>query len=83
MFLVWCLIKNDDDDDDDDDDVPQATWSMNRKCLKVEFPTTVHATEAAYDIQSGFLRRPNHYNTSWDAARFEVVMTTHNQRHRN
>ncbi|XP_005089580.1 alpha-mannosidase 2C1 [Aplysia californica] len=50
----------------------KATWNMNRKCLKVEFPTTVHATEASYDIQSGFLRRPNHYNTSWDSARYEV-----------
>ncbi|XP_005113086.2 alpha-mannosidase 2C1 [Aplysia californica] len=50
----------------------KTTWHMNRKCLKVEFPTTVHATEASYDIQSGFLRRPNHYNTSWDSARYEV-----------
>ncbi|GFO19170.1 alpha-mannosidase [Plakobranchus ocellatus] len=50
----------------------EVAWHENRKFLKVEFPTTVHTTEAAYDIQSGFLRRPNHFNTSWDSARFEV-----------
>ncbi|GFR82439.1 RNA-binding protein 5 [Elysia marginata] len=49
----------------------EVTWHENRKLLKVEFPTTVHTTEAAYDIQSGFLCRPNHFNTSWDSARFE------------
>ncbi|CAG5119019.1 unnamed protein product [Candidula unifasciata] len=50
----------------------EVTWRENRKFLKVEFPTTVHTTQASYDIQSGFLQRPNHYNTSWDSARFEV-----------
>ncbi|KAK3704578.1 hypothetical protein RRG08_033620 [Elysia crispata] len=50
----------------------EITWHENRKFLKVEFPTTIHATECTYDIQSGFLRRPNHFNTSWDSARFEV-----------
>ncbi|RUS90694.1 hypothetical protein EGW08_001498 [Elysia chlorotica] len=50
----------------------EVTWHENRKFLKVEFPTTVHTMECAYDIQSGFLRRPNHFNTSWDSARFEV-----------
>ncbi|XP_059170192.1 alpha-mannosidase 2C1-like [Physella acuta] len=50
----------------------EVSWYEAHKFLKVEFPTTVHATEATYDIQSGFLKRPNHYNTSWDSARFEV-----------
>ncbi|CAL1528910.1 unnamed protein product [Lymnaea stagnalis] len=50
----------------------EVTWFENRKFLKVEFPTTVHANQVTYDIQSGFLQRPNHYNTSWDSARYEV-----------
>ncbi|KAK0052625.1 alpha-mannosidase 2C1-like isoform X1 [Biomphalaria pfeifferi] len=50
----------------------EVTWHENRKFLKVEFPTTIHANEATFDIQSGHLKRPNHYNTSWDSAKFEV-----------
>ncbi|BFZ09579.1 hypothetical protein BsWGS_12618 [Bradybaena similaris] len=50
----------------------EVTWRENRKFLKVEFPTTIHTTHATYDIQSGFIQRPNHYNTSWDSARYEV-----------
>ncbi|KAH9525275.1 Alpha-mannosidase 2C1 [Bulinus truncatus] len=50
----------------------EVTWHENRKFLKVEFPTTVHANEASFDIQSGHIQRPNHYNTSWDSAKFEV-----------
>jgi len=38
----------------------------------VAFPLDLHATEAAYEIQYGHIRRPTHQNTSWDAARFEV-----------
>uniref|UniRef100_A0A0B7AS40 Glycosyl hydrolase family 38 C-terminal domain-containing protein n=1 Tax=Arion vulgaris TaxID=1028688 RepID=A0A0B7AS40_9EUPU len=50
----------------------EVSWFENRKFLKVEFPTTVHTTQATYNIQSGFIHRPNHYNTSWDSARYEV-----------
>jgi alpha-mannosidase len=47
-------------------------WDENRKFLKVEFPTMVSATHATYEIQYGHLKRPTHYNTSWDVAQFEV-----------
>ncbi|KAK7493075.1 hypothetical protein BaRGS_00015596 [Batillaria attramentaria] len=50
----------------------QVEWHENRKFLKVEFPTNLHAFEATYEVQYGALQRPNHYNTSWDSAKFEV-----------
>ncbi|XP_041353566.1 alpha-mannosidase 2C1-like [Gigantopelta aegis] len=52
--------------------VTQVTWHENRKFLKVEFPTSIHCESATYDIQFGHIKRPTHYNTSWDSARFEV-----------
>ncbi|KAK6187507.1 hypothetical protein SNE40_005515 [Patella caerulea] len=50
----------------------QVSWHENRKFLKVEFPTSIHSNKVSFDIQYGFIERPNHYNTSWDSARFEV-----------
>lgn len=50
----------------------RVEWSENRKFLKVEFPVEVHANQASFDTQFGFLSRPNHKNTSWDSAKFEV-----------
>ena len=32
----------------------------------------VRAPSATYEVQFGYLQRPTHANTSWDAARFEV-----------
>ncbi|KAG8576025.1 hypothetical protein GDO81_009750 [Engystomops pustulosus] len=50
----------------------KVTWREAHKFLKVEFPTTVHSTNATYEIQFGHLQRPTHRNTSWDWARYEV-----------
>lgn len=47
-------------------------WHETMKFLKVEFPTNVTNTEASYETQYGVIRRPTHYNTSWDMAKFEV-----------
>ncbi len=47
-------------------------WAENRTALKVEFPTTLDAPAAAYEVQFGAVERPTHTNTSWDWARFEV-----------
>jgi alpha-mannosidase len=47
-------------------------WHETMKFLKVEFPTTVTNTEASYESQFGIVRRPTHYNTTWDMAKFEV-----------
>lgn len=50
----------------------EVEWQERRRFLKVEFPLEVRADEATYEVQYGHLRRPTHYNTSWDLARFEV-----------
>ena len=41
--------------------------------LRVNFPVAVQTTEAAFEIQYGYAKRPTHSNTSWDVAKFEVV----------
>ncbi|MDF2923775.1 MAG: alpha-mannosidase [Paenibacillaceae bacterium] len=48
-------------------------WHEQQQLLKVAFPVAVRATEATYDIQFGNVKRPTHWNTSWDYARFETV----------
>ena len=41
--------------------------------LRVSFQTSINASEAACDIQYGYIKRPTHTNTSWDFAKFEVA----------
>lgn len=48
-------------------------WHERHQLLKVAFPVDIRATEATYDIQYGNVKRPTHWNTSWDLARFETV----------
>lgn len=50
----------------------EVEWRENMKFLKVEFPVDIRNTEASYETQYGIVRRPTHYNTSWDMAKFEV-----------
>ncbi|CAL4077404.1 unnamed protein product, partial [Meganyctiphanes norvegica] len=50
-----------------------VNWQENRKLLKVMFDTNIFTRNASFDIQFGHLERPNHMNTSWDSARYEVV----------
>ncbi|KAK3953099.1 glycosyl hydrolases family 38 N-terminal domain-containing protein [Pseudoneurospora amorphoporcata] len=47
-------------------------WHETMKFLKVEFPVDIRNTEASYETAFGIVRRPTHYNTSWDMAKFEV-----------
>ena len=47
-------------------------WYETMKFLKVEFPINVRSSEASYETQFGITKRPTHYNTSWDMAKFEV-----------
>ncbi|KAI1176742.1 glycosyl hydrolase family 38 domain-containing protein [Nemania sp. FL0916] len=47
-------------------------WHETMKFLKVEFPVDIRNTEASYETQYGITKRPTHYNTSWDMAKFEV-----------
>nr|WP_229714053.1 alpha-mannosidase [Saccharibacillus endophyticus] len=48
-------------------------WHEQHQLLKVAFPVSIRSTEATYDIQFGNVKRPTHWNTSWDYARFETV----------
>lgn len=41
--------------------------------LKAAFPVDIRSTYGTYDVQYGNVRRPNHWNTSWDQAKFETV----------
>ena len=50
----------------------EVEWHETMKFLKVEFPVDIVNTEASYETQYGIIRRPTHYNTSWDMAKFEV-----------
>jgi len=50
----------------------EIEWREDMKFLKVEFPVDVYNTEASYETQYGIVRRPTHYNTTWDMAKFEV-----------
>ena len=50
----------------------EVEWRESMKFLKVEFPVDIVNTEASYETQYGLIRRPTHYNTSWDMAKFEV-----------
>ncbi|OUM53298.1 hypothetical protein BVG19_g2567 [[Candida] boidinii] len=47
-------------------------WNENYKFLKVEFPVTVNEEFANYETQFGLTRRPTHFNTTWETAKFEV-----------
>lgn len=47
-------------------------WHETMKFLKVEFPVDIFNTEATYETQYGLVKRPTHYNTTWDMAKFEV-----------
>ncbi|KAI0219134.1 Glycoside hydrolase, 38 vacuolar alpha mannosidase [Massospora cicadina] len=50
----------------------EVDWDENRRFLKVQFPVAIHSDFATYETQFGAIRRPTHYNTSWDLAKFEV-----------
>ena len=50
----------------------EIDWQERDRLLKVGFPANINSMKAAYDISYGYIERPTHQNTSWDAARFEV-----------
>lgn len=50
----------------------EVDWHENSKFLKVEFPVDVVNNEASYESAYSITKRPTHYNTSWDMAKFEV-----------
>jgi alpha-mannosidase len=50
----------------------QVDWYERHVLLKVAFPVDILSPVATYEIQWGSIQRPNHRNTSWEQARFEV-----------
>ncbi|MHB1628601.1 MAG: alpha-mannosidase [Bacilli bacterium] len=55
------------------DFVTHVDWQERQQLLKVAFPVRARSTEATFDVQFGNVKRPTHWNTSWDQARFETV----------
>lgn len=51
----------------------RVDYHEQHQLLKAAFPVDVRSTYGTYDVQYGNVRRPNHWNTSWDQARFETV----------
>lgn len=51
----------------------EVDWQEKNRLLKVLFDFNIRTNHATYDMQYGNIERPNHWNTSWDYARFEVV----------
>ncbi|GAA5797506.1 hypothetical protein HPULCUR_002894 [Helicostylum pulchrum] len=51
----------------------EVDWNENRQFLKVEFSWDILTDNVNYECQYGHVSRPTHFNTSWDAAKFEVV----------
>ncbi len=47
-------------------------WKQEHIVLKAAFPLNVHSDKAVYETQFGYVERPTHENTPWDAAKFEV-----------
>lgn len=50
----------------------QIDWHEQHRFLKWEIPVEIFSSEAFYETQFGYLSRPTHRNTTWDAAKFEV-----------
>ncbi|KAH3660029.1 hypothetical protein OGAPHI_007234 [Ogataea philodendri] len=46
-------------------------WHETYKFLKIEVPVSVNNDFASYETQFGITKRPTHFNTSWDVAKFE------------
>ena len=55
------------------DFVTDVDWKESHKLARVEFPVTVRAMQANYDIAYGTVARDTHNNTKWQYAQFEVV----------
>ena len=51
----------------------RVMWQEKHRMLRVSFAANVRAEQASFDIPYGYVKRNTHRNTSWDAAKFEVV----------
>jgi alpha-mannosidase len=55
------------------DFVTRVDYHEQHQLLKAAFPVNIRTTYGTFDVQYGNVRRPNHWNTSWDQAKFESV----------
>ena len=51
----------------------EVDFHEQHQLLKAAFPVDIRSTYGTYDVQYGNVRRPNHWNTSWEQAKFETV----------
>lgn len=51
----------------------KVDWHEAQKLLKLAFPLDLLTSESESEMQYGFVSRPTHDNTTWDAAKFETV----------
>ena len=49
-------------------------WKESQTLVKVGFDIDINTSEILSEIQFGHVKRPTHFNTSWDRARFEASM---------
>lgn len=47
-------------------------WNEKNKMLKVRMQPDIVSDQASFEIQYGYITRPTHSNTSWEAAKFET-----------
>ena len=52
----------------------QVDWRNEQKALKVQFPFAITAGSASTHLPFGAIARSTHRNTSWDQAKYEVLM---------
>ncbi len=55
------------------DFVTKVDFHEKHQLLKAAFPVDIRTTYGTFDVQYGNVRRANHWNTSWDEAKFETV----------
>lgn len=54
------------------DFITEVDWHESNRMLRVAFPTSVFAPQAACEIQFGNILRPTHRNAVWEQSMFEV-----------
>jgi alpha-mannosidase len=54
------------------DFITKVDWRESHKMLRVAFPLNIQSSNAACEIQFGYLHRPTRRNTTWEMAEYEV-----------
>ena len=69
QIIQKAILRKDEKQIDFETDVD---WNETHKLLKVEFDTNINTNELISETQFGYIERPNHKSTKYDADRFEV-----------